>query len=989
MNQLVYRNIIHRAKCDGDENVWRRVLPPVGERIYVGEAISLMADSIQAKRTIPDVANAVRAFGEAISGPNDAFSKPDGSLRSRDIFTYALAICEHPNQKNLDRLEILFERAEAMQDGNGHFWWKWGDGKVKDLNAVEFCMPGAGLVWLYHEKKVPPEAQEILQRLLKNGANACMSHRVPEKYTNIALMNAANLILLGKALNRIEVAEEGYRRLDQFCIYTYEWGIHEYCSPTYTGVSLCCLGLIERVCGEIPTPPKLTAPEDVRAKAQASALLELFWTDVVLNRLSSSALLGGAYSRKRGGYLKSEDGIKPYLDLDDVMWVNRWLDQKVEHLHAIYPALTLLKSWPDKFKRRSDNFSRLVRQSWGAGKNESRTHYLRDGITLSSSSAGCGKQDLPLTVDFRTSESEPESLRCCFVPDVENDPYGRKGDHHFPLLWAAAQHKTDALGLALYRPQSKDPHYHRRLKSYFVMPGDVDGIWIGGRRVVYDMESLLFRASDFKNIASLAVKLRDAPDALSQYLQGKFQPDMVEQRLKTYDGFNPPSAVLQMDLVDELNRLLQVDSFFDPHRFAHVVLTEKTRGLTGQKLQGEDTTYLNRLLLEEAYPDEIAKVYDMTARGEGFLSLKPDEALALRKDEAAVGVRVVWARTLKGGPAPVTLRYDRVRYNKFLYDDVFYNKEIIDAARLTVHHHVSRNSADRKEPWTNAGAALWVRIGSKLDTDTKFQDWCKKFAEAKVQEIQVEAEVRDRIKALKHLRIELQGEKGSLSVDTRSPRAGRFVAEIHPEPSQAVLECDREGGEVGRPILEGIEPIESLRGQPVAQGRKSYTDELDDALVHLGKIPGYWEAEDGRVWPPMEVADGVEASGGQYVWMPRKDRCRVKGSDVGSVTWRLDGFPAGTYYIWGRVLTLSRREDSFHVRVFQDMGNPICQAAWTMGVHRRWTWVPMDLRETGKSTRPTPLDLPPGEVKLQLFARKAGAKIDRLFITSDPKERPT
>jgi hypothetical protein len=49
----------------------------------------------------------------------------------------------------------------------------------------------------------------------------------------------------------------------------------------------------------------------------------------------------------------------------------------------------------------------------------------------------------------------------------------------------------------------------------------------------------------------------------------------------------------------------------------------------------------------------------------------------------------------------------------------------------------------------------------------------------------------------------------------------------------------------------------------------------------------------------------------------------------------------------------------------------------------------MDLKESGNSREPTKLDLPGREVRLQLFARDAGAKIDRLFITSGPKERPT
>jgi hypothetical protein len=285
-----------------------------------------------------------------------------------------------------------------------------------------------------------------------------------------------------------------------------------------------------------------------------------------------------------------------------------------------------------------------------------------------------------------------------------------------------------------------------------------------------------------------------------------------------------------------------------------------------------------------------------------------------------------------------------------------------------------------------------VRIGNDLNNARVWRD---DFARAEVRELQVETEVRDRTRAIKRLRIEVKKGNNFLSVDTRSPRAGRFFTEIKPEPSQAVLESDEGGNpkEIGRPILEKIEPIRStnLLLKFANISRKSYKDELDGSTLHdfsRTKIPGYWEAEDGRVWPPMTKACGVETSEGQYVWMPRGNKRQVKGSDVGSVAWRLN-ISGGTYYIWGRVLTPSRREDSFRVRIFKEMAKPLYLAAWVMGVHRGWTWVPVDLRGTGKSTRPTELKLPAGVVNLQLFAQEAGAKIDRLFITSNPKERPT
>jgi glutamate/tyrosine decarboxylase-like PLP-dependent enzyme len=118
--------------------------------------------------------------------------------------------------------------------------------------------------------------------------------------------------------------------------------------------------------------------------------------------------------------------------------------------------------------------------------------------------------------------------------------------------------------------------------------------------------SSLFREGDLKDPASLAVKLRDACDPLSQYLQQQFSPD-TQRLLEQHDGSSPMSESLQSALVDELDQRLTSSGLFDEQRFAQVKLTEKARSLIKQKPQGDDLIRLNRLLLEEAYPLEIVE----------------------------------------------------------------------------------------------------------------------------------------------------------------------------------------------------------------------------------------------------------------------------------------------------------------------------------------------------------------------------------------------
>src|SRR4030095_15568741 len=81
----------------------------------------------------------------------------------------------------------------------------------------------------------------------------------------------------------------------------------------------------------------------------------------------------------------------------------------------------------------------------------------------------------------------------------------------------------------------------------------------------------------------------------------------MQRLLEEYNGSDPPPESLQRLLIDELNRLLEGSGLFDEQRFAQVRLTDETRRLIAQNPTRENLIRLNRLLLEEAYPHEIAK----------------------------------------------------------------------------------------------------------------------------------------------------------------------------------------------------------------------------------------------------------------------------------------------------------------------------------------------------------------------------------------------
>jgi hypothetical protein len=428
--------------------------------------------SLAATPNLSEVASNLVAHDE---GFWRALSQAPGSVTSRDLFAYALALCEarqHP-----ERLDRLFELAEQMQDRDpksrsyGNFWWTMRDGKVMDANAVDFSMRGGALLWLKHRDFMPATARQRLEKLLEFSVQGCWRHQVQASYSNIAIMNAGDLILLGEALGRPEIAAEGYARLDRFFRYTQAAGVHEFDSPTYTGVDLTGLGMIEAFC------------QRDSGRAQARALLELFWTDIALNWFPPAQKLAGAQSR-------TYDYLRGLGELDRHFALNGWLAAPPPtDMDAIF---SLEADWhpPPKIHEMSDQFPRLVRQSWGEDWWQSRTHFLLPDITLSCAAAGYGgRMDMPLTVDF---PGDRKSVRGYFIADGRDDPYGQEkisaGAHqkafHLDPFWTAAQRNGDALGLVIYREKDV-PANATTLVSNFVMPLAAGSFWIGEQRVEF------------------------------------------------------------------------------------------------------------------------------------------------------------------------------------------------------------------------------------------------------------------------------------------------------------------------------------------------------------------------------------------------------------------------------------------------------------------------------------------------------------------------
>jgi hypothetical protein len=145
----------------------------------------------------------------------------------------------------------------------------------------------------------------------------------------------------------------------------------------------------------------------------------------------------------------------------------------------------------------------------------------------------------------------------------------------------------------------------------------------GGEKPFFKDELRIFGSSQFcindiKDPKGLSRKFIDAKDPLDDPLSCYIAGTMDEGLKERINASSKDEVVkdgtenidLTLGLVDMLNDLLQDTSLYDSERFAKVKLTKETESLVKGKhnLDDEGLMHLNRLLLEEAYYQELASI---------------------------------------------------------------------------------------------------------------------------------------------------------------------------------------------------------------------------------------------------------------------------------------------------------------------------------------------------------------------------------------------
>lgn len=118
--------------------------------------------------------------------------------------------------------------------------------------------------------------------------------------------------------------------------------------------------------------------------------------------------------------------------------------------------------------------------------------------------------------------------------------------------------------------------------------------------------SWMFTTNDIPNLEPFAETLiaPSGSDDVSLYLMNQFSQDTLDL-LSLYQG--GPDAPLHQALVEELNLGLLSGPIYDAGVFAGVALSAPTQNLLTNSPQGTNLVILNRMLLEDAYPQYLVR----------------------------------------------------------------------------------------------------------------------------------------------------------------------------------------------------------------------------------------------------------------------------------------------------------------------------------------------------------------------------------------------
>jgi hypothetical protein len=294
------------------------------------------------------------------------------------------------------------------------------DDAAYDYNSTTFTLQGLAPILAKYQDLFTASELAALRPNIDAALGALDTQGPSEPYTNIFLMRATDLVVIGEALLPLDAKyqhfiDRGYQLLDGWKTHTTSVGIDEFDSPSYYAADLDSL-----VIGYL----------HAKQKPRYQAMLDYFWADIAANFFPARGTLSGPHSRDYE-FLSGDGASESFL------YVAGWRSQTPADtsafdpdLERVFTALNLLENgYQPSGAACAIAFAhpKMVTQTWGdKAKGYDRSNYVGTGFALGgvSHDYGYGPQEKVVTLEL----AEAGTVVSLVTEDdqTSDNPYGAK-----------------------------------------------------------------------------------------------------------------------------------------------------------------------------------------------------------------------------------------------------------------------------------------------------------------------------------------------------------------------------------------------------------------------------------------------------------------------------------------------------------------------------------------------------------------------------------
>lgn len=218
-----------------------------------------------------------------------------------------------------------------------------------------------------------------------------------------------------------------------------------------------------------------------------------------------------------------------------------------------------------------------------------------------------------------------------------------------------------------------------------------------------------FKESDFLNIPSLMLKLKNRDNEIVDYIS-RYMPSDIMSFIKSFKGDDTTiTKKVIKSFVMVFNNLLEDKNFYNKDRFKDIVLFEHASALVEKdELTHNEQRTLNRLLLEAAFPQEIA--ISAVKKGRSALSA---EMLKIAREKMYDKDRDTGKTIKDQNGDPIN------QFGVALRDIVIRQIRYSDDLKASVYQRMIKERNQLAEKKRAEGVALKEQILGELDKEVK------------------------------------------------------------------------------------------------------------------------------------------------------------------------------------------------------------------------------------------------------------------------------